>query len=124
MRSAEITKIIHPYENGQPVVRDPERRSDPRWSYPVTQLVAFHEEDQRPTKEILQAVQCRDISSGGMSFLLANPPPSKHCTVLLGRPPNLICVKARIVNCEVQGDSQAEWRIGCQFIEKAEMSLG
>ena len=124
MHSAEIARIIHPYENGKAAAREPERRSDPRWTYPVTQLVAFHEEGQRPTKEMLQAVQCRDISASGISFFLASPPPTKHCTVLLGRPPDLICVTARIVNCEVHGTAQREWRVGCQFLGKGDMLLG
>ena len=122
MRSPEIARIVQSVENGTPAGRQPEMRRDPRWPYGVTQLVAFHEEDQRPTKEMLQAVRCYDISLGGISFYFAGPPPQRHCTMVLGRPPNLIFVKARVAHCEAQGSSP-EWKIGCQFIEKAESML-
>ena len=87
----------------------------------VTQLVAFHEEDQPPTKEMLQAVRCHDISLGGISFFLSGPPPLKHCTVVLGRPPTPdlregpgSALRRR------RGPRLREWKIGCQFIEKVE----
>ena len=120
MRSPEIAAIIQPFETGAPAVGRPERRNDPRWPYAVTQLVAFHEEDQQPTKEMFQPVRCHDISLGGISFFLSGPPPLKHCTVILGRPPSLIFVRARITHYEAQGASLREWKIGCQFIEKVE----
>lgn len=123
MRSPQIATIIHPYENGEPAEHEPERRSDPRWPYTVVQLVAFHEIDQQPTKEMLQAVQCHDISMGGMSFYLAHPPSAKYFTVLLGRPPDLIPVKARVVHTKLLGAPSREWKIGGQFLEKLERPL-
>jgi hypothetical protein len=123
MRSAEIARIIHPFEIGQPAIRQPEQRRDPRWSYAVTQLVAFHEEDQQPTKEMLQAVRCRNISLGGISFFLPGPPPSQHCTFVLGRPPGLMFVRARVAHSEPREASSQEWLVGCQFIEKVESML-
>ena len=123
MLSPEIATIIHAVENGKPAARQPEQRRDPRWRYPVTQLVAFHEENQLPTKEMLQAVQCHDISLGGISFFLSGAPSHKHCTVVLGRSPNLIFVTARVIHSEAQGASFREWKIGCQFIGRAESML-
>jgi hypothetical protein len=123
MRDAEIAKIIHPFTSGQPADRQPELRRDPRWPYPVPQLVAFHDADQLPTKEMLQAVQCHDISLGGISFFLSDSPPFMHCTVVLGRAPNLIFVKARVVHAEVRGEGLRKWKIGCQFLGKAESML-
>jgi hypothetical protein len=123
MRCPEIATIIHSVENGPPAApRQPELRRDPRWPYAVTQMVAFHEEDQPPTKEMLQAVRCHDISLRGISFYFSSPPPQTHCTIVLGRPPNLIFVKGRVIHCEALGSS-SEWKIGCQFIEKAESML-
>jgi len=89
----------------------------------VTQLVAFHEEDQSVTKEMLQAVRCHDISLSGISFFLTSPPPLKYCTLVLGRPPYLIFVKAWVVHYEPQSATLREWKIGCQFIEKVESLL-
>ena len=123
MRDSEIADIIQPLQTGQPVDHRPELRSDPRWPYSVIQLVAFHEKDQRPTKEMLQAVRCHDISLGGLSFFLSGSPPCEYCTLVLGSPPNLIFVKARVTHSEAQRASQHMWKIGCQFIEKAESML-
>jgi hypothetical protein len=123
MPRPEIAKIIQPFENGKPSTREPELRQYPRRPYPVTQLVAFHEEGQQPTKEMLQAVRCHDISLGGISFFLSGPPPQKHCTLVLGRPPGLIFVRARVAHCEAHGTSMREWKVGCEFIEKAESMI-
>jgi hypothetical protein len=118
MRSPEIAAVIQPFETGSPDMRQCERRSDPRWPYAVTQLVAFHEEGQSPTKGMFRPVRCQDISLGGISFYLPNPPPLRYCTVILGRPPGLIFVRARVAHFEATGASLREWKIGCQFIEK------
>ncbi|MGO9110839.1 MAG: PilZ domain-containing protein [Thermoguttaceae bacterium] len=123
MLAPQIATIVHAVANGKAAARQPEHRRDPRWPYPVTQLVAFHEEDQLPTKEMLQAVQCYDISLGGISFFLSSPPPQEHCTVVLGRAPNWIFVRAKVAHCEATGTASCEWKIGCQFIEKAESML-
>jgi hypothetical protein len=124
MHRPEIATIIHPYESGRPDAREPERRYDPRWSYPVIQLVAFHKEDQQATKEMLQAVRCQDISLGGISFFLSGPPPFSFCTLVLGRPPGLIFVRARVAHFASTGGSGREWKIGCQFIGKVDSLLG
>jgi hypothetical protein len=123
MPYSAIAKIIHPFEAGRPDLRPDEQRRDPRWSYPVTQSVAFHEEGDTVTKEMLQAVRCHDISLGGMSFFVSTPPPFRHCTVVLGRPPVLIFVRARVIHYEATGKSLREWKIGCQFLEKVDSLL-
>ena len=123
MRNSDIARIIRPFENRRPAVHSPEQRRNPRWPYPVIQLVAFHDEDQQPTKKMLRAVRCHDISLSGISFFLSSPPPLKHCTVVLGRQPKMIFVRARVVHYEAQGASLREWKIGCQFIEKVESFL-
>ena len=120
MRNPEIAKIIQPFQTGQPDAHQPELRSDPRWAYSVIQLVAFHEKDQQPTKEMLQAVRCHNISLGGLSFYLSGSPSHEYCTLVLGFPPKLIFVKARVTHSEAQGTSQGMWKIGCQFLEKME----
>jgi|SRR5208283_5467253 len=123
MRDPEIAKIIQPFETEQPFAHQPENRSDPRWPYSVIQLVAFHEKDQEPTKAMMQAVWCHDISLGGISFFLSDEPPHEYCTLVLGFPPNLIFVKARIAHSVAQGTSPSMWKIGCQFIEKLEAMI-
>jgi hypothetical protein len=114
----EIARIIQPFEQGPPSPRQAERRRDPRWPYRVTQMVAFHDEFQKPTKDMLQPVRCHDISLGGISFFLAGRPPTHHCTLVLGRPPGLIFVNGRIVHCEPTELSPDEWIVGCEFVTK------
>ncbi len=118
--SPEIARIIQPYEEGAPKVRQHERRRDSRYPYRVTQMVAFHDHVGIPTADMLQPVRCHDISLGGISFYLAGPPMSEHCTFLLGRPPGLLFVKARVVHSEPAENSPDTWIIGCEFVEKME----
>jgi hypothetical protein len=120
MARSEIAKIIHPFQDVQADVSEDERRVDPRWSYPVIQLVAFHGEDDPVTKEMLQAVRCNDISLGGISFFLPSPPASKHCTLVLGRAPRLMFIRAMVVHCQATGASLPEWIVGCQFLQKVD----
>ena len=124
MRNSPATaRVIQPNEQGpSPAsgypLRRPERRRNPRWPYRVTQMVAFHDELVKPTKDMLQAVRCHDISLSGISFFLVGPPTSEHCTLFLGRPPGLIFVKARVVHSEPTEDSPGMWIIGCEFVKK------
>ena len=116
--STEISLIIRPYEQGPLLPRQSERRREPRYPYRVTQLAAFHEASQKATKEMFQPVRCHDISLGGISFFLAGPPKTEHCTLVLGRPPALIYVRAQILHSEPTEDSPDTWIIGCQFVER------
>ncbi len=78
----EISRIVQPFEQGPQEAFPNEARADARWHYPVTQLVAFHEEPILPTKEMFEAVQCIDISRGGISFYYPSSPPSGYCTFI------------------------------------------
>ena len=81
-------------------------------------MVAFHDEAERPTNSMLRPVRCHDISLGGLSFFFAGPPPRRYCTVVLGRAPGLILVKARIVHSKRTERHPEEWLIGCEFVSK------
>ena len=69
---------------------------------------------------MLQAVRCHDIWMGGISFYLSSPPPSEYCTIILGRPPALIFVTAKVTHSEQANDALHKWKIGCEFIDKVE----
>jgi hypothetical protein len=116
--SPEIARIIQPFAVGDPDPNASDRRRDPRWSYQVPQLVAFHDEDEQPTRDMLQAVRCHDISMGGISFFVSQPPRHAHCTLVLGRAPKLMFVRARIAHYEPTGPELQEWKIGCMFLQK------
>lgn len=130
MRNSPATaRVIPPDKEGPPTQSEgapasgypgprTDRRRDPRWPYRVTQMVAFHDESVKPTKDMLQAVRCHDISLSGISFFLVGPPASEHCTLVLGRPPALIFVKARVVHSEPTENSPGTWIVGCEFVKK------
>jgi hypothetical protein len=117
-KTPEIARIIQPLEHGPPMPRGHERRRDPRWPYRVTQMAAFHDERQKPTKDMLRAIRCHDISLSGICFYLAGPPPCQHCTLVLGRAPELLFVAARVVHSEQSEASADEWIVGCEFVAK------
>jgi hypothetical protein len=121
--SPPIARVIQPNELGPSTAsgytaRRPDRRRDPRWPYRVSQMVAFHDELAKPTKEMLRPVRCHDISLSGISFFLEGQPAGEHCTLVLGRPPGLTFVKARVVHSEPTEASPSTWIIGCEFVEK------
>jgi hypothetical protein len=118
LTSPHPLKIARPLEHGPPMPRENERRRDRRWPYRVTQLVAFHDIHEQPSKFMLQPVRCHDISLGGISFFIAGPPPRQNCTILLGRAPGLIYVRARVIHSEPAEDSPDEWVVGCEFVTK------
>jgi hypothetical protein len=82
------------------------------------QLVAFHDVQAAPTKEMLQSVRCHDISLGGIAFYIVGPPTAEYCTLVLGRPPELIFVEAHVVHSEPMEESPGTWIIGCEFVRK------
>ena len=117
---SEISRIVQPFEQGPQPAFPNEARADARWRYPVTQLVAFHEELILPTKDMFEAVQCNDISRGGISFDYPGSPPTGYCTFILGRMPEVIFVQAKTAHFEPDVGPNQEWRIGCEFLRKTE----
>ena len=117
MPSNSIAEIGEVVPNAD-VVQQEERRSEVRRAYPVTQVVAFHDESETPTKEMFRPVLCQDISPSGISFYLSGPPAADHCTIVLGRKPMLIFVKAKVVHYGPYLGPKREWVIGCEFLGK------
>ena len=100
------------------VARGAERRKSKRRPYVATHLVAFHAEGQNPAQNMFQAVRCREISTSGVSFLCEGPPPFDYCTLMLGRHPRQIRVKAWVVHCLPFAGPDEQWIIGCNFLDK------
>jgi hypothetical protein len=98
------------------------RRGSNRHKYPAAQLVAFHDEAQVPTTALFEGVRCHDLSTSGISFFLPDPPAFEYCTVVLGRPPALIYVKARVMHYSPYAGRAREWLIGCQFVCRVNVS--
>ena len=98
-------------------------RSEVRRTYPVNQLVAFHDESETPTKEMFRPVLCQDISTNGISFYHPGPPATDHCTIALGRMPGVIFVKAKVIHYGPYVGPNQKWVIGCQFLSKVKMPV-
>ena len=67
---------------------------------------------------MFRPLMCQDISTSGISFYHSGPPGFDHCTIALGRLPNLIFVKAKIIHCGPYLGPNQEWVIGCRFLAK------
>jgi hypothetical protein len=78
--------------------RQVERRKSTRWSYPVIEQMAPCRSRELPSKSLFRAVRCHDISSGGISFFLPEPPDFERAVVTLGPPPDVICFLVRVVH--------------------------
>ena len=113
----EVARIVLPLEHGPLMPRGYERRRDSRWPHGVTQMAAFHDVHEQPSKLQGSFIRCHDISLAGISFYLAGSLPRQNCTILLGRPPELIYVQAKI-HSEAVEESPGEWVVGCEFVTK------
>ncbi len=116
--TAKVGEVLPGDETG----RQEERRCEVRRLYPVIQLVAFHDDFQTPTKKMFQSVLCRDISTRGISFYYPGPAPAGHCTIALGRKPDIVLVKARVVQNSPHSGPNREWVIRCAFVSKEQPS--
>jgi hypothetical protein len=93
-----------------------ERRSSPRRDYPYYQRIAPCHDGAIPRPADFFDVVCRDISAGGFSFLLDEPPGFTDLVVALGRPPHLthfVAQVRRVIQTEAEGRRQ--FLVGCQF---------
>jgi hypothetical protein len=95
-----------------------DRRDEARRAYPVSQAVAFHHEGELPAADEFRMVMCKDISTSGISFYYPAAPMADHCTLALGREPNVLAVTAKVVHYGPFLGPDGEWLIGCRFVKK------
>jgi PAS domain S-box-containing protein len=93
-----------------------EHRSSPRRAYPYFQKIAPAPDARLPAREQFREVPCRDISSGGLSFLLWYEPDFQHLVVELGRGRRVARLSAEVVwfRRVRDGDSYS-FLVGCKF---------
>ena len=104
---------------GAPTGRD--KRLSPRREYTWTQMIALRDGDRSPRADQFFAVQCRDISAGGLSFILDSQPQYKHIVVELGTAPHTIHMGAEIVRVvPTKEDGEPRYLIGCRFSGRME----
>ena len=102
------------------VAMSPRRRSRPRRAFSFLQQIAPIVDGKLPDRRHFQAIHCRDISSGGFSFIAATPPEHKTYVVALGMPPVMTYLMAKIahVTAVIRND-KPRFLVGCQYVGRA-----
>lgn len=99
-----------------PEVGQRERRASPRRAYPYVQLIAPIIDNQLPDPESFREVMCRDISSGGVSFLSRVKLTHDRYVIAFGTPPLLTYVTAEVVHqTPMMIDNRPQIVIGCRY---------
>ncbi len=97
-------------------------RSSPRRAYPYRQSVAPLLGGKLPTKSQFKQVQFRDISAGGVSFLMSERPNFDFLVLQLGIDANVHYMSARVVNAsETVTDAGTMYLVGCRFLERVHL---
>lgn len=100
--------------------RHEERRKSYRQRFPVTQLIApFYK--RMPTRDQFTAVQCHDISTGGIAFYWPEAPTFRKAIFGLGEAERLTCVAVQVVRHLPRPDEPGEFLVGCEFVERVAM---
>ncbi|HVX15736.1 MAG TPA: GGDEF domain-containing protein [Pirellulales bacterium] len=78
-----------------------------------------------PEPEEFRAVQCHDLSAGGMAFICDEPPDFQKFVVRLGNAGETYYVVARIANvADVGSAARPRYRVGCSFLERVGDPVG
>lgn len=101
-----------------------DRRGQPRRPFPTNQFIAPYLNGKLPTREMFQQVLCHDISSGGFSFHLPQPPAFDSIIVALGMPPNVTYLSGRVVHTSASSpNGQSMFLVGCRFVGRVELNI-
>ncbi len=95
-----------------------ERRSSSRWSYPAVQPLAPYGHWGFPHADMFQYVRCHDLSTGGVSFLLPEPPQFEFAVIGLGVAPHLVYFVIRKMYCRQSESHAGQYLVGCQFLQR------
>jgi hypothetical protein len=95
------------------------RRNAERRPYVCKQWVAPVFRKETPAEESYAAVQCRDLSTGGFSYVSQFVPERESISVRLGMPGSWLYIAARVTNCrEIDTDEGPRVLVGCQFLSR------
>lgn len=87
-------------------------------------IAAYNGEGPLPGASQFRAVQCHDLSAGGLSFVCDEPPDFQKFVVRLGKAPETHYVVARVANVvEVGTAERRQYRVGCSFLERVGLQL-
>ncbi len=93
-----------------------ENRATARHTFGVEQRVAPIVACETQTLETCMSVRCTDISRHGFAFYQETRPHFEELFVVLGLPPDLIYLTARVVHTElIELCGGLAFRVGCRF---------
>lgn len=96
-----------------------ERRRHQRNRFRFVQYIAPIRDSGRPNLKDFFPVECRDISEGGLAFLLPKAPDFDKLLIALGRPPVFVHCLAEVVRTErVRTDRGPRTLVGCRFLKR------
>jgi hypothetical protein len=94
-----------------------ERRRHPRFAFNAIQHVAPYVHGEMPAATAFQPVVCHDISCGGLSYYLNQPPIVKDVVLALSIRGQVKYLTAHILRTIVTlNDGGLKYLIGCRFI--------
>jgi PAS domain S-box-containing protein len=98
------------------------KRTSPRRAYPYRQSVAPIYNGKLPTKDDFIQVQFRDISAGGVSFLINRRPEFDSFVLELGCEPNVHYMSAKVVNVIERATGEGStFMVGCRFLNRVHL---
>ena len=96
--------------------KEDERRSSARHGYDCTQTIAPYDGENTPDPSAYLQVECRDISTNGVSFYFPTKPSFQSIAVLLKGTEEPLHLVAKVVNSRpIDSDERSQYLIGCQF---------
>ena len=95
-----------------------ERRSSNRWLYPAVQPLAPYGHWGFPHAEMFQYVRCHDLSTGGVSFFLLEPPTFEFAVIGLGVAPQFQYFVIQKAYCRRCDSMERQYLVGCQFLQR------
>jgi diguanylate cyclase len=120
---AEVAKVVR--QQLVEVASDDEstdRRTQARYSYPRVQSIAPYVAGRAPAADEFREVQCRDLTSGGISFWLPSPPEFSSLVVALGKDGTLKHLLAEVSHTAVvRNGDKTVCLVGCRFTERLDL---
>jgi hypothetical protein len=92
--------LIHQLVGAPPKDCAGEQRQGQRQAFLAKQWIAPGYTHEPPPESAWIEVRCHDLTGGGFSFFLAEPPTFERLLVAFGRPPSLVHVTARVTHCK------------------------
>jgi hypothetical protein len=108
-------EVVKPAAQTSETGDNDDRRRAKRFAYPVVQLMAQYDRNGLPARDQFRQVQCRDVSSSGISFLWPRIPDFEYVVIALDTNGPPIHVTARVASVRPAPERPGQLLIGCQF---------